>query len=77
MNVLSAYKIANNKRQLLIKLIFPTQRVFVNIKDYLDSAAGKLKKNPTMHKVVKNTALYLADVALVLRRQHSIFLFNW
>lgn len=76
MNVLSAYKIANNKRQLLVKLIFPTQRVFVNGKDYLDSAAGHLK-NPTMHKVVKNTALYLADVALVLRRQHSIFLFNW
>lgn len=38
MNVLSAYKIANNKRQLLIKLIFPTQRLFVNVKDYLDSA---------------------------------------
>lgn len=40
MNVLSADKIAKNKRQLLIKLIFPTQRLFVNIKDYPDSAAG-------------------------------------
>lgn len=40
MNVLSAYKIANNKRQPLVKLVFPTQSVFVNVKDYLDSAAG-------------------------------------
>lgn len=44
MRALSADKNANNKRQLHIKFIFPTQRVLVNVKDHLDSTAGNKKK---------------------------------